>query len=79
MLHFLLRLGEKCQNPSPERKIAESMDLAGGLCLCQAAQRILDSNSCRQRLSFLIAETKGTMETLNLKPMEQAKIACAKK
>ena len=44
-----------------------------------AAQRILHSNSCRQLLSFLIAETKGTMETLNLKPMEQAKIACAKK
>ena len=79
MLHFLLCLGEKCQNPSPatcvwtsiERKFAESMDFA--------AQRILHSNSCRQRLSFLIAETKGTMETLNLKPMEQAKIACAKK
>lgn len=28
---------------------------------------------------FFIAETKGTMETLNLKPIEQAKIACAKK
>ena len=28
---------------------------------------------------FFIAETKGTMETLNLKPIEQAKISCAKK
>lgn len=28
---------------------------------------------------FFIAETKGTMETLNLKPIEQAKIKCAKK
>ena len=28
---------------------------------------------------FFIAETKGTMESLNLKPIEQAKIACAKK
>lgn len=28
---------------------------------------------------FFIAETKGTMETLNLRPIEQAKIACAKK
>ena len=28
---------------------------------------------------FFIAETKGTMESLNLKPIEQAKIKCAKK
>ena len=28
---------------------------------------------------FFVAETKGTMETLNLKPIEQAKISCAKK
>ena len=28
---------------------------------------------------FFVAETKGTMETLSLKPIEQAKISCAKK
>ena len=28
---------------------------------------------------FFIAETKGTMETLNLKPIEKAKIDCARK
>ena len=28
---------------------------------------------------FFVAETKGTMETLNLRPIEQAKISCAKK
>ncbi|MBQ5324079.1 MAG: type III restriction endonuclease, partial [Oscillospiraceae bacterium] len=28
---------------------------------------------------FFVAETKGTMESLNLKPIEQAKISCAKK
>ena len=28
---------------------------------------------------FFIAETKGTMETLNIRPIEQAKISCAKK
>ena len=28
---------------------------------------------------FFIAETKGTMESLNLKPIEQAKISCARK
>ena len=26
-----------------------------------------------------MAETKGTMESLNLRPIEQAKISCAKK
>ena len=28
---------------------------------------------------FFVAETKGTMESLNLRPIEQAKIACAKR
>lgn len=28
---------------------------------------------------FFVAETKGTMDSLNLKPIEQAKISCAKK
>ena len=28
---------------------------------------------------FFVAETKGTMESLNLRPIEQAKISCAKK
>ena len=30
-------------------------------------------------LIFFIAETKGTMESLELRPIEQAKISCAKK
>ncbi len=28
---------------------------------------------------FFIAETKGTMDSLQLRPIEQAKISCAKK
>ncbi|MEG1837332.1 MAG: hypothetical protein RRZ70_05370 [Synergistaceae bacterium] len=28
---------------------------------------------------FFVAETKGTMESLNLRPIEQGKISCAKK
>ena len=28
---------------------------------------------------FFVAEKKGTMETLNLKPIEKAKIDCARK
>ena len=34
---------------------------------------------CFLKHIFFIAETKGTMESLNLRPIEQAKIACAKK
>ena len=38
---------------------------------------------CRQNRKvkhiFFVAETKGTMESLNLRPIEQAKISCAKK
>ena len=32
-----------------------------------------------EKTSDFIAETKGTMDSLNLRPIEQAKIACAKK
>ncbi|CUX48132.1 restriction endonuclease [Clostridium sp. C105KSO13] len=28
---------------------------------------------------FFVAETKGTMETLELRPIEKAKISCARK
>ena len=28
---------------------------------------------------FFVAETKGTMETLELRPIERAKISCARK
>ena len=28
---------------------------------------------------FFVAETKGSMSTLDLRPIEQAKIACARK
>ena len=28
---------------------------------------------------FFIAETKGTMDSLNIRPIEQAKIECAKR
>ena len=102
MLHFLLCLGEKCQNPSPatyvwtsiERKFAESMDLADEGCVYAKLPKgfsiptpvgnyspdwAIAFNEGVVKHIFFIAETKGTMETLNLKPIEQAKIACAKK
>ena len=33
----------------------------------------------KEKRIFFIAETKGTMESLELRPIEQAKISCAKK
>lgn len=32
-----------------------------------------------RQVEYFIAETKGTMDSLNLKPIEQAKIKCARK
>jgi len=37
------------------------------------------SRTAAAYLIFFVAETKGTMETLELRPIEQAKISCAKK
>ena len=53
---------------SVERKFAEDMDLAEEVCVYAKLPK-----------GFFIAETKGTMETLNLKPIEKAKIDCARK
>ena len=33
----------------------------------------------KEKHIFFVAETKGTMESLELRPIEQAKISCAKK
>lgn len=41
-------------------------------------QIVHDPNSSEENI-FFIAETKGTMESLELRPIEQAKISCAKK
>ncbi len=37
------------------------------------------SMKARLNIYFFIAETKGTMKSLELRPIEQAKISCAKK
>lgn len=61
--------------------------------ICKAAEDIPDSHFCRKLFArlgnrfyegkvkhiFFVAETKGTMESLELRPIEQAKISCAKK
>ena len=79
---------------SIERKFAESMDLADEVCVYAKLPKgfsiptpvgnyspdwAIAFNKGVVKHIFFIAETKGTMETLNLKPIEQAKIACAKK
>ena len=79
---------------SIERQFAESMDLADEVCVYAKLPKgfsiptpvgnyspdwAIAFNKGTVKHIFFIAETKGTMDSLNLKPIEQAKIACAKK
>ena len=79
---------------SVERRMAEDMDVADEVCVYAKLPRgfsiptpvghyspdwAIAFNKGTVKHIFFIAETKGTMETLNLKPIEQAKIRCAKK
>ena len=79
---------------SIERKFAESMDLADEVCVYAKLPKGFSIPTPVGNYSpdwatafhkgtvkhiYFIAETKGTMETLNLKPIEKAKIDCVKK
>lgn len=79
---------------SVERTFAEEMDLADEVCVYTKLPRgfsiptpvgnyspdwAIAFHKGTVKHIFFIAETKGTMETLNLKPIESAKIQCAKK
>ncbi len=79
---------------SVERRFAEDMDRAGEVCVYAKLPRRFSIPTPVGNYSpdwaiafyagtvkhiFFIAETKGTMESLNLRPIEQAKISCAKK
>lgn len=79
---------------SVERKFAEDLDLAQEVCVYAKLPRTFQIptpvgnyspdwaiafNQGTVKHVFFIAETKGTMESLNLRPIEQAKISCAKK
>ena len=79
---------------SVERRMAEDMDIAEEVCVYAKLPKgfsiptpvgnyspdwAIAFNKGTVKHIFFIAETKGTMETLNLKPIEQAKIKCAKK
>ncbi len=79
---------------SVEHRFAEDMDLAEEVCVYAKLPKgfsiptpvgnyspdwAIAFNKGTVKHIFFIAETKGTMESLNLKPIEQAKISCAKK
>lgn len=79
---------------SGERKFVEEMDLAEEVCVYAKLPKgfsiptpvgnyspdwAIAFHKGAVKHIFFIAETKGTMETLNLKPIEKAKIDCAKK
>ncbi len=79
---------------SIERKFAESLDTAEEVCVYAKLPRgfhiptpvgnyspdwAIAFNEGSVKHIYFIAETKGTMESLNLRPIEQAKIKCAKK
>jgi type III restriction enzyme len=79
---------------SVERRFAEDMDKAAEVCVYAKLPRgfsiptpvgnyspdwAIAFNEGTVKHIFFIAETKGTMESLNLRPIEKAKIACAKR
>lgn len=79
---------------SIERRFAEDMDLSDKVCVYAKLPKgffiptpvgnyspdwAIAFYKGTVKHIFFIAETKGTMETLNLKPIEKAKIDCAKK
>ena len=78
---------------SIERKFAEDLDRADEVCVYAKLPRTFQIPPVgnyspdwaiafyedKVKHIFFIAETKGTMESLELRPIEQAKISCAKK
>ena len=79
---------------SIERRFAEELDIAEEVCVYAKLPKgfaiptpvgnyspdwAIAFNEGSVKHIYFIAETKGTMESLQLRPIEQAKIACAKK
>lgn len=79
---------------SVERRFAEDLDNADEVCVYAKLPRgfhiptpvgnyspdwAIAFNAGTVKHIFFIAETKGTMESLSLKPIEKAKISCARK
>lgn len=81
-------------NKSVERKFVEDLDVAKEVCVYAKLPKgfyiptpvgnyspdwAIAFYEGTVKHIFFVAETKGTMQSLNLRPIEQAKIACAKK
>lgn len=79
---------------SVERRFAQDLDIADEVCVYAKLPRgfaiptpvgnyspdwAIAFNEGAVKHIYFVAETKGTMESLNLRPIEQAKISCAKK
>ena len=79
---------------SVERRFAQDLDAAKEVCVYAKLPKgfaiptpvgnyspdwAIAFNKGAVKHIYFIAETKGTMESLNLRPIEQAKISCAKK
>ena len=79
---------------STERRLAQDLDNAEEVCVYAKLPRgfkiptpvgnyspdwAIAFNAGTVKHIFFVAETKGTMDSLNLRPIEQAKISCAKK
>ena len=79
---------------SVERRFAEDLDSADEVCVYAKLPKgfsiptpvgnyspdwAIAFNAGTVKHIFFIAETKGTMDSLNLRPLEQAKISCAKR
>lgn len=79
---------------SIERRFAEDLDAASEVCVYAKLPKgfhiptpvgnyspdwAIAFNEGAVKHIYFVAETKGTMESLNLRPIEQAKISCAKK
>ncbi|BEU88844.1 DEAD/DEAH box helicase family protein [Selenomonas sp. TAMA-11512] len=91
---YLFADGYAKDGKSVERRMAERMDTADEVCVYAKLPKgfhiptpvgnyspdwAIAFNKDMVKHIFFIAETKGTMESLKLKPIEQAKIKCAKK
>ena len=86
--------GYAADGMSGERKFVEDLDAAEEVCVYAKLPKgfhiptpvgnyspdwAIAFNEGTVKHIYFIAETKGTMESLQLKPIEQAKISCAKK
>ena len=91
---YLFTDGYAKDGKSVEQRMAEDMDIAEEVSVYAKLPRgfkiptpvgnyspdwAIAFNKGKVKHIFFIAETKGTMDSLNLKPIEQAKIRCAKK